>query len=94
MVAKTEIKAHAGVSSEEQKAKIASEEMIKIVEEQQSKKDQTEKTRIIEELEKAERAGKKITEEAIISEAVRSPTQVALESWVPKTELGKLNTIT
>jgi len=84
MVAKTE------KQSAEQDAKIASEEMIKLVDEQQAKKDQTEKTRIIEELEKAERAGKKITEEAIISEAVRSPTQVALESWVPKTELGKL----
>jgi len=71
-------------------AKAVSEEMIKTVEAQQTQKEQKEKERIIEELEKAEKAGKKITEDSIIEESVRSPTQIALDSWVPKTELGNL----
>ena len=71
-------------------AKVVSEQMIKMVEEQQAQKDQNEKTRIIEELEKAEKAGKKLTEEAVISEYIRTPAQVILESWTPKTDLGRL----
>jgi small subunit ribosomal protein S5 len=70
--------------------KIVSEQMIKMVEEKEAKKDAAEKSRIIEELEKAEKAGKKITEDAIIDEAVRTKDQIQLDKWVPKTELGKL----
>jgi small subunit ribosomal protein S5 len=73
-----------------QDEKAVSEEMIKMVEDQEAKKSESEKSRIIEELEKAEKAGKKITEDAIVEEAVRTKDQIALDSWVPKTELGKL----
>jgi len=75
---------------EDLKAIEAAKEMEKIVEEQQTQKDLKEKTRIIEELEKAEKAGKKITEDAIVGEAIKTQSQVMLDSWVPKTELGKL----
>jgi small subunit ribosomal protein S5 len=78
------------VKEKQNKDKELAEQMIKIVEEKETQKDQKEKARIIEELEKAERAGKKITEEAIIEESVRTPAQIALGKWVPKTELGKL----
>jgi small subunit ribosomal protein S5 len=71
-------------------AKKASEEMIKLVDEQKEKVEQKEKLRIIEELERAEKAGKKITEDAVVGETLRSPTRVALDSWMPKTELGKM----
>jgi len=70
--------------------KAVSEEMIKMVEEKEAKKDAAEKSRIIEELEKAEKAGKKITEETIAEEAVRTKEQIELDKWVPKTELGRL----
>lgn len=70
--------------------KEVAEQMIKMVDEKETQREQKEKTRIIEELEKAEKAGKKITEEAIIEETIRSPAQIALGSWVPKTELGRL----
>jgi small subunit ribosomal protein S5 len=69
----------------------AAAEMEKIVEAKETEVNQREKTRIIEELEAAEKAGKKITEEAVIDEAVkRTKDDIALDNWVPKTELGKL----
>ncbi len=73
-----------------QDEKKVSEEMIKMVEEKETKKDQAEKSRIIEELEKAEKAGKKITEDAMVEEVIRTKEQVQLDKWLPKTELGKL----
>ncbi len=78
------------VKEKQNEAKEIAEQMIKMVDEKETQKDQKEKARIIEELEKAEKAGKKITEDAIIEESVRTPAQVALEKWTPKTELGKL----
>ncbi len=78
------------VKEKQNEAKEVAEQMIKMVDEKETQKDQKEKARIIEELEKAERAGKKITEDAIIEESVRSPAQIALDKWTPKTELGKL----
>lgn len=78
------------VKSKQEVEKETSEQMIKMVEEKETQKEQKEKARIIEELEKAEKAGKKITEEAIIEETVRTPAQIALDTWTPKTELGRM----
>jgi small subunit ribosomal protein S5 len=69
----------------------AAKEMEKIVEAKENEVEARTKTRIIEELEAAEKAGKKITEESIIGEDVRRTKEdIALDNWVPKTELGRL----
>ncbi len=67
----------------------ASQEMVKMVTEQETDTENREKLRLIEELEAAEKAGKKIlTDEGIMEE--KSEAQLALDKWVPKTELGKI----
>jgi small subunit ribosomal protein S5 len=67
----------------------ASQEMVKMVTEQEADTEKREKLRLIEELEAAEKAGKKIlSDEGLVEE--RSEAQVALDKWVPKTELGRL----
>lgn len=67
----------------------ASKKMEEMVEQKETQKEEKEKKRIIEELEAAEKAGKKITDEEIVREEL-TEAQKALDRWVPKTELGKL----
>lgn len=79
----------AKIDNKEEKA--VSEEMIKLVETKEKEVEDRTKKLIIEELEAAEKAGKKITEESIIGEDVRRTKEdIALDNWVPKTELGRL----
>lgn len=79
MVAKKQTKA-------ELEAAESAKKMIEMVSKQETEKDSREKQRLIEELEAAEKAGKAITEEEVIE---RTPEEIALDSWVPKTELGR-----
>lgn len=70
-------------------AEEAAKEMERLVEKKEMEKETAEKSRIIEELEAAEKAGKKISEDSIIQETERTAEQIALDRWTPKTELGR-----
>ncbi|VVB80615.1 30S ribosomal protein S5 [uncultured archaeon] len=72
----------------EMSAEEATKKMVQMVEEQEVSQEQREKTRLIEELEAAEKAGKKVlVEEGVVEE--KTEAQIALDNWVPKTELGR-----
>lgn len=68
--------------------KKVSEEMIQMVEKIESEKEEKEKEKIIKGIEKAEKE-KVIFKDSSDEEIIKTPTQIALEKWVPKTELGK-----
>ena len=68
----------------EMSAEEATKKMVQMVEEQEVSQEQREKTRLIEELEAAEKAGKKVlVEEGVVEE--KTEAQIALDNWVPKT---------
>lgn len=68
----------------------ASKIMAEIVDKKETEKEAKEKLRIIEELEAAQKSGKKISEEGVVVEIITRGERSSVDNWVPKTELGRL----